>query len=56
MFYVSKTVNTGDLLGAGDRLGYMVNMAVQYGNGMTNHIHVQLNKNGVLVNPTRFFC
>ncbi|KAK3742874.1 hypothetical protein QZH41_020409, partial [Actinostola sp. cb2023] len=56
MFYVSKTVNTGALLGAGDKLGSMVNMAVQYGKGMTNHIHVQLYKNRKVVDPTNFFC
>ncbi|KAK3730175.1 hypothetical protein QZH41_016009 [Actinostola sp. cb2023] len=58
MFYLSKAVdvNKGDKLGAGDQIGSMVNMAVQYGKCMTNHIHVKLYKNRKVVDPTNFFC
>ena len=55
MWYVSKGVRNGDIVSAGDSVGTMKNRAA-VSPGMINHVHVQLEKNGVIVNPTPYIC
>ena len=40
---------------AGDVVGTMTNRAA-VSRGMKNHVHVQLQKDGVIVNPTPYIC
>ena len=56
MFYVSKEIRDGTSVSKGGQIGTMINMAAQYGRGMTNHIHVELEKNGKRVDPTPYKC
>ena len=53
MFYVKKRVRNGAVLSSGDFIGDMTDRAAA-DPGMTNHVHVQLYRNGAIVNPTRF--
>ena len=55
MWYVSKKVRNGDSVSAGDVVGTMTNRAAM-SRGMINHVHVQLEMNGVIVNPTPYIC
>ncbi|XP_078363053.1 leukocyte cell-derived chemotaxin-2-like [Oculina patagonica] len=55
MWYVTKGVGNGASLSAGSPIGYMTNRAAN-SPGMTNHVHVQLEKNGRVVNPTSYAC
>ena len=55
MWYVSKRVQTGDSVSAGDVVGAMTDRAA-VSRGMINHVHVQLQKDGVIVNPTPYIC
>lgn len=57
MWYFSKEVNNLSHVSARGRIGSMINMAAQYSPpGMTNHIHVELEKNGKRVDPTPYKC
>ena len=53
MWYVSMRVGTGDSVFAGEVVGTMTNRAA-VSRGMKNHVHVQLQKDGVIVNPTLY--
>lgn len=55
MWYVSRRVRTGDSVSAGDVVGTMTNRAAP-SRGMINHVHVQLMKDDVIVNPTPYIC
>lgn len=55
MWYVSKGVRARVSVSAGDFVGTMENRAA-VSRGMINHVHVQLQKNGVIVNPTPYIC
>ena len=55
MWYVSMSVGTGDSVFVGDVVGTMTNRAA-VSPGMKNHVHVQLQKDGVIVNPTPYIC
>ncbi|XP_078347438.1 leukocyte cell-derived chemotaxin-2-like [Oculina patagonica] len=55
LFYVSKEVDSGEEVDAGEFVGYSIDRTV--GNpGMTQHVHLQLYKNGYIVNPTPYVC
>lgn len=55
MWYVKKGVSNGNSVSAGDFVGTMTNRAA-VSLGMINHVHVQLEKNGMIVNPTPYIC
>ena len=55
MWYVSKGVRNGDSVSTRDVVGTMENRAA-VSPGMINHVHVQLKKDGVIVNPTPYIC
>ena len=52
---MSKGVRNGAGISAGDFVGTMENRAA-VSRGMINHVHVQLKKGGVIVNPTPYIC
>ncbi|MCB9033509.1 MAG: M23 family metallopeptidase [Chitinophagales bacterium] len=49
LYSVGKVVKRGELLVNAD------NISKKYGASMTNHVHFELYKNGILVNPTNYF-
>lgn len=53
LFYVRKTISNGRIVASGDSIGTMTDRA-SVDPGMTNHVHVQLYKDGAIVNPTSF--
>ena len=55
MWYVTKGISNGASLSAGSLIGSMTNRAAD-SPGMTNHVHVQVEKNGRIVNPTSYIC
>lgn len=57
MWYFKKEINDRSYVSARGWIGSMINMAAQYSPpGMTNHIHVELKKNGKRVDPTPYKC
>lgn len=56
MHYVVKRVSNGVSISGGSYIGSMTNMKAYFRAGMTNHIHVQLYKNGRIINPTSYVC
>ncbi|XP_078347407.1 leukocyte cell-derived chemotaxin-2-like isoform X2 [Oculina patagonica] len=55
MWYVSKDVSDGTYVSAGSVIGTMKDRAAA-SPGMTNHVHVQLYKDGSIVDPTPYVC
>ncbi|XP_078347146.1 myeloid protein 1-like isoform X2 [Oculina patagonica] len=55
MWYVGKQVRNGAILPAGSYIGDMKDRAAG-SRGMTNHVHVQLYKDGKIVDPTPYAC
>ena len=55
MFYVKKKVYNGNRVSAGSDMGLMTDRATA-SPGMKNHVHVQLYKNGRVVDPTSYVC
>ncbi|KAJ7360365.1 Peptidase M23 [Desmophyllum pertusum] len=55
MWYVTKQVRNGKKLSAGSYIGSMTDRTI-HARGMTNHVHVQLEKNRTIVNPTSYAC
>nr|XP_058969724.1 myeloid protein 1-like [Pocillopora verrucosa] len=53
LFYVRKTISNGRIVASGDSIGTMTDRA-SVDPGMTNHVHVQLYKDGAIVDPTSF--
>ncbi|RMX53586.1 hypothetical protein pdam_00004360 [Pocillopora damicornis] len=47
MFYVRKTISNGRIVASGDSIGTMTDRA-SVDPGMTNHVHVQLYKDGAI--------
>ncbi|XP_078347429.1 leukocyte cell-derived chemotaxin-2-like [Oculina patagonica] len=55
LFYVSKEVDSGEEVDAGDFVGYSIDRTVG-SPGMTQHVHLQMYKNGRRVDPTPYVC
>ena len=55
MWYMSPSVEKGQDVSAGSVIGIMTDRAA-VSPGMTNHVRVQLYKNGRLEDPARYFC
>lgn len=49
--YVKPVVKTGEYAFEGDIIGYLQGIGEYYGNGMPNHCHVSVWKNGLLTDP-----
>lgn len=56
--YIEQSIKKGDFVCAGDRVGYALNVASYHNKKkkkgaalMINHLHVEIYKNGVLVDP-----
>lgn len=62
LFYISKTVNAGDSVETNTVIGSMTDMAGEFAkdgdHGMTNHVHLQLERTDVdtVVDPSSFIC
>lgn len=54
IFYAVAIVDIGFNVKAGQKIAVAQNIASKYGAGMTNHIHFEVRKNGVLTDPTEF--
>lgn len=55
MFYVEKKVDDRVSVSTGSYIGVMTDRASS-SPGMENHVHVQLYKDGIIVNPTPYVC
>ena len=63
LFYTTMKVGIGATVNGNTVIGEMTNMAAEYkrdgDDGMTNHVHVQIEKRGDKprpVDPSPFFC
>ncbi len=50
----SKLLTVGHPVHRGDAIGIAQNVAAKYGEGMVNHVHLELRRGGVNVDPLRF--
>ncbi len=55
VFYVSPIVHVGDVVEAGQIIGTAQNLAGRYP-GITEHVHVELHRNRLALNPTEEFA
>lgn len=55
MFYVDAFTQIGTEVKAGQPIGIAQDIASKYDGGMTNHVHVEVYKNGVAVDPAGLF-
>jgi len=51
LYALPRSFKVGDEVCAGDYFGTAQDIAVYWGNGMLNHLHVEIYKNGLLVDP-----
>ncbi len=54
VFYCSPIVKNGVYVNKGDVVAYAQSINDKYGEGMLDHLHVELRKNGVLMNPQKY--
>ena len=55
IFYMNMTVTAGDKIRKGEVIGFAQNIAEKYDARMTPHVHIEVYKNGVLIDPTNLF-
>jgi murein DD-endopeptidase MepM/ murein hydrolase activator NlpD len=55
LFYMTGSIPVGTAVKVGQKIGTAQNIAAKYSAGMTNHIHMQVQKNGVMIDPTTMF-
>jgi len=55
MFYLKPIVSIGSVVIAGQPIGEAQNISAKHGASMRNHVHVEVYKNGVLIDPTNLF-
>lgn len=55
MFYLKPTVSIGSVVLASQPIGTAQNISAKHGAAMRNHVHVEVYKNGVLIDPTNMF-
>jgi hypothetical protein len=55
IMYIKPIHSVGTILYKGSTVCFAGNIKNKYGNSMTNHVHFELYKNGILVNPEPFF-
>ena len=51
IFYLSPTVQPGQFLPQGAQVGTAQKISTKYGGGMKDHVHVEVYRNGTLINP-----
>lgn len=54
LFYLKPRLKAGEKFNARNVLGIIQNLYVKYPS-ITNHVHLELRKNGVLIDPTPYF-
>jgi murein DD-endopeptidase MepM/ murein hydrolase activator NlpD len=55
IFYVTPLVAIGKKVSAGEVIAKSQNISAKYSNEMVNHVHLEVYKNGVLIDPTKLF-
>lgn len=55
VFYFSPTVSGGDIVKAGDLIGYAQNLGIKYGSVVPNHLHVEVRRAGMVTDPSPYF-
>ena len=57
VFYISPAVAAGETVEAGQPIGTVQDLSVKYGAAFLpqNHVHVEVRRAGVVVNPTGYF-
>ena len=57
IFYVNPVVSIGTKVSRGEGIATAQDIAAKYGNGMTNHIHIEVRETntGLLLDPTKLF-
>jgi hypothetical protein len=54
IFYVKMELNANDIVLPGKRIGVAQDLTKRF-EGITNHIHIEVIRNGILINPTSLF-
>lgn len=55
IFYMKTTLPIGSVVLAGQPIGTAQDLTLKHGSSMTNHVHLEVYKNGVLIDPTDLF-
>lgn len=55
IFYIKNTIAVGKIVKAGQPIAVAQNISKKYGTGMINHVHIEVRKNGKLIDPTNLF-
>lgn len=55
IFYMKPNISIGSTVIAGQSIGVAQNISAKHGLSMKNHVHYEVYKNGVLINPTNMF-
>lgn len=55
IMYIKPIHAIGTLINKGSTVCFAGNIKNKYGNSMINHVHFELYKNGILINPEPFF-
>ena len=55
IFYMKANVSIGSTVIAGQSIGVAQNISAKHGSAMKNHVHYEVYKNGVLIDPTNMF-
>jgi murein DD-endopeptidase MepM/ murein hydrolase activator NlpD len=55
MFYLVPTIEIGSFVNDGDVIGISQDISEKHGSSMTTHVHVEVRKKGILINPTELF-
>ena len=57
IFYLKATVPAGAIIQQGQPIATAQDIAAKYGNGMTNHIHLEVRetRTGTIIDPTNLF-
>ena len=55
MFYLEPTIEIGEFVIEGDVIGLSQDISAKHGSAMQNHVHVEIYRNGSLIDPTRLF-
>jgi len=55
IFYMKANVSIGSTIIAGQSIGIAQNISAKHGAAMKNHVHYEVYKNGILIDPTNMF-